>query len=134
MRLLIALLLFASLPARAEWIKMGQIEKSSLIFLTSKTVFYIDPASVTRQGDIGKVWQIRDLADKGTAGERSVLEAVEYDCVDIQMRTVSAVGKSRPMAQGETIPLSQATDEWTSLRSGSDFEVFRKILQRVCAP
>jgi len=134
MRLLLAMLLFASLPARADWIKMGQIEKSSLIFLTAKTVFYIDPASITRQGDIGKVWQIRDLADKGSTGERSVLEAVEYDCVDLQMRTVSAVGKSRPMAQGETIPLSRTSEEWTSVRTGSDYEVFRKILQRVCTP
>jgi len=133
---LLALLLLACAPARAEWVKIGQVEKSSLLFLSSKTVYYIDPSSVTREGNVRKVWQIRDLADKGSRGERSVLEAVEYDCLDKQMRTVSASGHSRTMGQGEIIPLSgvSVTDEWIPLRAGKEYEIFYKILNRICAP
>ena len=108
MRYLPALLLLVCLGARAEWVKMGRIEKSSLIFLTSKTVFYIDPASITRNGNVAKVWEIHDLADKGSSGERSVLEAVEYDCGDMRLRSVSTVGKSR-MARSSSSASSSAS-------------------------
>ncbi|MGH8764749.1 MAG: surface-adhesin E family protein [Burkholderiales bacterium] len=128
------LLALACDSALADWLKMGQVEKSSLLFLTSATVYYIDPTSIDRNGNIRKVWEIRDLADKGSHGERSVLASVEYDCAEKQMRTLSSTGHTRRMATGEIIDLGRVPDDWIPLRRGKDFEVFYKILEKVCAP
>ena len=101
MRFILTLLLaIVCTPAWAEWVKMGEADKSTLFFMTSATAYYIDPGSVTRNGDLRKVWEIHDLRDKGPKGERSILTSVEYDCAAKQMRTVSETGRSQRMARG----------------------------------
>jgi hypothetical protein len=113
---------------------VGQTEKTVLYVMWEKTVYYIDPSTIAREGNIRKVWEIHDLSDKGPRGERSILTSVEYDCAQKLMRPVNATGHSQPMARGQIIALSQPLDDWIILRSGKDDEIFFKILNTVCAP
>ena len=135
MRFLFVLLwLIVVAPARADWVKVGEVSKSALFFLSATTVYLIDPTTITRDGSFRKVWEIRNLSDKGPSGERSILASVEFDCADKRMRTLSATGHSEPMASGQIIPLRNVLDDWTNLSAGKDDQVFMKILDLVCAP
>ena len=131
---LTALLLMVAAPAWAEWVRMGRIGKGSFFVLTGEPARYIDPSTITRDGNFRRVWEIHDLGEKGSQGERSVLASVEYDCTDKRMRTLSAIGRSLRMARGEIVPLRGVSGEWVPLQPGKDEEVFFKILDTVCAP
>jgi hypothetical protein len=128
------LLLIAAAPARAEWVRIGQIENTVLYVMSEKTVFYIDPSTVTRDGYLRKVWEIHDLSEKGRFGERSILMQVEYDCAEKLMRPLHASAKSRPMGQGEILRVEEPAEDWITLRPGKDGDIFFKILDTVCAP
>jgi|SRR6185295_15337851 hypothetical protein len=133
MRVALAFLLLAvALPAGAEWVRVGK-ESRSFPFLSGDAAYYIDPASIDKDGNLRKVWQIHDLSEKGSQGERSVLESVEYDCAAKRMRTLKATGKSQRMARGEIIPLRQVFYEWVMLRPGKEDEKFFEVLAAVCA-
>jgi|CXWL01.1.fsa_nt_gi hypothetical protein len=134
MRALALLLLLAALPARAEWVRVASNERGFFSSASRGATYYIDPSTITRDGNFRKVWEIHDLGDKGTQGERSILASVEYDCAGKRMRTLKATGKSLRMAGGAIIPLRGITDDWLPLRPVSDHEVFFKLLDRVCAP
>ncbi len=128
------LLLIAAVPARADWVRMGQTEKTVLYVMSEKTVFYIDPSTITKDGNRRKVWEIHDLSEKGPLGERSILIQVEYDCAEKLLRPLHASAKSRPMAQGEILKVEEPAEDWSTLGSGKDGEVFFKILNAVCVP
>ena len=133
--LLLGFLLLAGVAtAWADWVKVGEVKKSTHFFMSSTTDYFVDPATITRDGSVCRVWEIHNLSDKGPSGERSVLASVEYDCADKRMRTLSATGHSEPMASGQIIPLRNVLDDWTNLSAGRDDRVFMKILDMVCAP
>jgi hypothetical protein len=131
---LMLLLISAAAPAWADWVRIGQTEKTVLYVMSDKTVFYIDPSTVTKDGNLRKVWEIHDLSDKGPLGERSILIQVEYDCAEKLMRPLHASAKSKPMAQGEILKVEAPAEDWITLRPGKDGDIFLKILNTVCAP
>jgi hypothetical protein len=128
------LLMVAAAPAWADWVRMGQTENTVLYVMSERTVFYIDPSTITRDGDLRKVWEIHDLSEKGPRGERSILMQVEYNCAEKLMRPLHASAKSRPMGQGEILKVEQPAEDWITLRPGKEGEIFFKILNAVCAP
>jgi len=134
MRIVLTLLLLvAAAPAWADWVMVGKSEHTILYVMSEKTVYYIDPSTITMDGNVRKVWEMHDMSDKGPRGERSILAAVEYDCAQKLMRTVNATGHSAPMGRGEIIKLAQLADDWTLLPKGKDGELFYKILDTVCS-
>ena len=134
MRVVLAfLLLMAAAPVRAEWVKVDSGKTGGFFSLSDDIVYYIDPSTIAKEGNIRRVWEIHDLREKGSQGERSILASVEYDCAENRMRTLKAAGKSQKMARGEIIPLRQVFDEWITLRPGKDDEMFYRILKTVCA-
>jgi hypothetical protein len=128
---LLFFLLIAAVPASAEWVKVGKPDSS---FFSRESAYYIDPATIDKNGNLRRVWQIHDMKEKGSQGERSILESVEYDCAAKRMRTLKATGKSQRMARGEIIPLKSVFSEWVSLRSGKEDEKLFEVLNAVCAP
>ena len=127
------LLLMAATSTGAEWVK---VESGNTGFFSppDEIVYYIDPSTITREGSLRRVWEIHDLGDKGSQGERSVLASVEYDCAEKRMRTLKATGRSLRMARGAIIPLRRVLEEWIILGPGKDDEMFFRILNTVCAP
>src|SRR5260221_6897273 len=118
------LLLVAAASAMADWVKVGKSSRTSFRFFSDETVYYIDPATITSEGNFRRVWEILDLNSKGADGEKSVLASVEYDCAEKRMRTLKATGRSLPMARGEIIPLIRFSDEWFILQRGKDDDIF----------
>ena len=127
------LLLMAATSAMADWVKVGKSSRTSYRFFSDEIVYYIDPATITSEGNFRRVWEIHDLNDKGADGEKSVLASVEYDCAERRLRILKATGRSSRMAQGLIIPLIRFSDEWVILQRGRDDEIFFKILDTVCA-
>ncbi|HTP61734.1 MAG TPA: surface-adhesin E family protein [Burkholderiales bacterium] len=113
---------------------MGEVKKSTHIFMSATTVYFVDPSMITRDGSLRRVWEIHNLPDTGPSGERSILASVEYDCAEKRMRTLSATGHSEPMASGQIIALRNVLDDWTNLSAGKGDQVFMKILDMACAP
>ena len=134
MRLVLTFALaMAAGPAGAQWVEVDKSERGFFSSFVRGTTYYFDPSTITRDGNLRRVWEIHDLADKGPQGERSILASVEYDCADKRMRTLKATGRTRRMAGGEIVPLRAAFDEWITLRPGKEDEIFFKILDAVCA-
>ena len=135
MRIVLTLLfLIVAVPVRADWVRIGQTEKTVLYVMSERTVFYIDPSTITKDAYLRRVWEIHDLSEKGPRGERSILIQVEYNCAEKLMRPLHASAKSRPMGQGEILKVEQPAEDWITLGPGKDSEVFFKILNAVCAP
>ena len=135
MRIVLTVLLaIAAVPAWAEWVPVGKPGRSGFLSVFAEDAHYIDPSTITRDGNFRRVWEIHDLKEKGSQGERSVLASVEYDCAEKRRRTLKATGKSLRMARGEIIPLRSVFGEWINLQPGKDDEIFLKILDTVCAP
>ena len=59
---LVALLMLATIPAWAEWLK---VEENDI-----GTVFYLDPATIRKDGDLRRVWGLQDLKTPGPANGR----------------------------------------------------------------
>ena len=135
LRIASVFLFLAVVPARAEWVQEDKTQGRGFFSAFTGTVYYIDPTSIVKDGNFRSVWEIHDLSDKGSEGERSILAHVQYDCADKRMRTLKATGKSLKMANGQIIPLRYVYGEWNLLRPGNkDDEIYFKILNAVCVP
>ena len=67
---LIVTLLLVACRASAEWVKFAEIEQ---------TVFYLDPATIQRNGNLRRVWQLRDWKVRNSDGQLSARILREYD-------------------------------------------------------
>jgi hypothetical protein len=97
---LMILLALASSSALAEWVRIGTAGPGGQIIL------YVDPASVLRDGDRVRMW---DLADRPATGTdqpinrplyMSVKTLREYDCKLGRIRTLSLSRQSENMGEG----------------------------------
>ncbi len=91
--LLAALILLAS-SAHADWVKMGDTDEGS---------FYIDPASVLRDGHVRQVWELTDLKQRDEGGELSRRTRVQYDCQRGSTQVLSISTHWEPMAAGKAL-------------------------------
>ena len=90
---LVALIVLAS-SAQADWAKMGETDEGS---------FYIDPATVLRDGHLRQVWELTDLKQRDEGGELSRRIRVQYDCKRGRTQVLSISTHWEPMAAGATL-------------------------------
>jgi hypothetical protein len=90
---LVMLTLLAS-SAWADWAKMGETDEGS---------FYIDTASVLRDGHVRQVWELTDLKQRDEGGEMSRRIRVQYDCKRGRTQVLSISTHWEPMAAGATL-------------------------------
>ena len=123
MRIALTLLLvLASAPAWAQWVKVGQ---------TYAAVHYVDPATVSKDGNLRRVWALQDMVDAGASGVMSIRALQEYDCAQDRFRYLSVTTHSRPMAGGYVLAEHELRDAWNARPSGRNPTAIGKI---VCAP
>jgi len=124
MRIILCFLLaLVAAPAWAEWVVVSESEDGGL-------AFYIDPASIRKNGHFRKVWLITDLKQRGEGGEMSRRVLDEYDCKEERSRILSISGHSGPMAGGETLEMDDGAGKWYAIAPGSMAET---VFKRVCA-
>jgi len=122
MRLVLTLLLtLAAAPAWAEWVKVGENDHA---------FYYIDPATIRKNGDLRRVWEITDLKQRSKYGVMSRRVLNEYDCKEERQRILSLSTHSDPMANGRTISSDSEPSEWDYAPPNTSVQT---ILRIVCA-
>jgi hypothetical protein len=123
--LLIAVMLLAATPAWAQWVRY---DKNNI------ATFYYDSASVQRDGQLRRVWEIVDLNERGTRGDMSSRVLWEYDCKGERHRILSASMHSERMAGGRTLYVDDSPIQWSDIRPGTPNETMRKIVCPAATP
>ena len=122
MRIILCFLLsLAAAPAWAEWVEVAATDAST---------FYINSASIRKNGNFRKVWVIQDLKQRDENGVRSRRVLDEIDCKEERRRFLAISSHSEPMAGGETLSSKDGVSEWNAIPPDSTAET---MLQRVCA-
>ena len=91
---------------------------------------YIDPATIRKDGNLVRVWEINDLKQRHKDGELSRRFRSEYDCKQELRKTLSISEHSGPMASGTTLTSGIPNSPWRDIPPGSIVEAVLKI---VCA-
>lgn len=118
---LLALALLAT-SALADWLKVGETDEGN---------FYIDPASVRRDGHLRQVWELTDLTRRDESGELSRRTRVQYDCKRGQTQVLSISTHWEPMAAGKTLVSVVHKGHWKEVPPDTAYAEAFKI---VCAP
>ena len=108
-------------PAWAGWVKVGETNAASL---------YIDPASITEDGQLRRVLEIRDLKQRNEIGAMSLRGLFEYDCKEGKSRNLSVSAHSEAMAGGKTLLSTSDPNSWNAVQPGT---AVGSILKSVCA-
>jgi hypothetical protein len=75
--ILMLLLVVVAAPACAEWVKAGE---------AGIATYYIDPATIRKNGNFSRVSQVHDFEDRQKGGEMSRQGLMEYDCKEGRYR------------------------------------------------
>ena len=118
--LLLALLVVTG-SAWAEWVKIDW---------SDSTDFYIDPATIRKDGNLVRVWEIQNLKQRHKDGELSRRFRNEYDCKQERYLLLSISEHSGPMASGTTLRSDIGSGKWYDIPPNSIAET---VLQTVCA-
>jgi hypothetical protein len=124
MRVALALLLmFAAVPAWAQWVKMNEKDDA---------IHYIDRSTITKNGEMRRVWVTQYLREKGSDGEILRRAFLEYDCAGRRFRYLSTAKPSVPMLGGQTLSLQGTKPQGSG---DTPVPIDEKTVQRiVCAP
>jgi hypothetical protein len=115
--LLVMLLAMAGSAAEAEWLKVRSATASG------GADSYADPATISRNGDMVKMWHVYDYQTTHVIMGKAHLSAKslnEYDCKSEKVRTLSFSWHSGKMATGETVHSGDdSPTNWISVHPGS---------------
>ena len=118
--LLTAVLMLATTSAWADWVQ----------FATSDdTVYYLDPASIRKRGNLRRVWELHDLKKRDSLGNLSYRALDEYDCDGERYRTLSLSMHSGPMASGQLLRNNDETSAWQHIPPNT---IVEEALRLVC--
>lgn len=115
------LIALVAAPAWAEWQKVAESDRA---------VTYLDPATIRKNGDIRKVWQIQDLKKREKDGTKSRRSFNEYDCKEQRKRLLSFSAHSERMAAGNTLFSNSEPEDWIPVPPSTSAEA---ALEIVCA-
>ena len=107
--------------AWAEWVMYAKTEEATL---------YFDPATIRKDGNLRRVWQLQDLRKRGRGGEMSRRMRIEYDCKQERSRYLGISGHSKSMADGEILETGGEDNVWQATPPGTSLETIFNI---VCA-
>jgi hypothetical protein len=108
-------------PAWAEWVQYSE---------TNTDVFYLDPATIRKDGQFRKVWIVGDMKARDPDGALSHRVQREYDCENERYRLLAVSTYAGPMASGETLVSGSAAGSWMPILPNTPSESALKI---VCA-
>ena len=118
---LIVLLMLATTPAWAEWVKLSENDKAA---------FYFDPATIGKDGNTRRVLALQDLKARDLEGNHSRQVYFEYRCEEERYRMLFFSLHSGPMATGDILFSKSDPTEWDNVAAGTAGKV---ILKHVCA-
>ena len=119
--MLLLLVVVVAAPARAEWVKAGE---------AGIATYYIDSATIRKEGDFRKVLQMHDFEEIQKGGEMSRQGLMEYDCKAARYRLLEFTEYSEPMLGGKKLKSSDYQGRWAAVPPDT---VNADILKSVCA-
>jgi hypothetical protein len=117
---LVCLMMLAG-SAWAEWV---------IYTWNDEATFYYDPATIRKEGNMRRAWELTDLRKRGRSGEMSRRIRMEYDCKQERNRLLSISGLSEPMAGGKVLSTEGEEAQWDAIAPGTVAEI---MLEIVCA-
>ena len=109
----ILLKLWSATPVFAEWLLIDGNDKAKV---------YVDPETISRKGDLVRVWVLDDLKTVHTRGFSkylSVRAQEEHDCVRERFRLLELENMSGNMGAGEVIYKKTGESGWSSIPRGT---------------
>ena len=116
---LICLMMLAG-SAWAEWVMFSDSDSGTS---------YFDPATIRKEGNMRRVWELQDLRKRGKNGEMSRRLRKEYDCKQERSRFFGLSGHSESMALGTVLWTVSESNNWTEIPPNTADEA---MLQIVC--
>ena len=113
LHLLLIFQLLSSAHVFAEWL---------LVDGNAKAKVYVDPESVTRKGDLVRVWVLDDLKTVHTRGFSkylSIRAQEEHDCVKERFRLLALENFSGNMGAGDVIYKKSGESGWSPIPRGT---------------
>ena len=125
-RLMAGLMLLATAgAAMAEWTDVGE---------SDTYIQYVDRATIRRNGNLVKMWDLKDYKTVQTFSGHSFLSdkgQSEYDCKEEKMRGVAFTWFDGKMGSGKVVfNNGNVKDEWSPIAPGSIGELLWKIACR----
>lgn len=121
-RLLLGLmLLLAATAASAEWTDVGD---------SDEFIQYVDRATIRRNGNFVKMWDLKDYKSTQTAAGESFLSTKsqqEYDCKEEKRRLLAFAWFSGQMGNGKVVFSNNDPAKWAPVQPGSIGETLWKI-------
>ncbi len=114
--ILMMLLAAMSASAMAEWVLVDE---------SSMGKAYVNPGTVSKSGDLVKLWELIDFKKAQEHGGESFFSftsEVEYDCVRKSFQTLRTVGLSGHMATGSVIASGSGSRQWQPVAGGTSAE------------
>jgi hypothetical protein len=93
-------------------------------------VFYIDPETIRKDGNLVRVWTIYDEKRRHKDGQLSIRSREEYDCKQERYRYLSMSTHSEPMARGDTLESYPPDVSWREIPPGGAASFMLKIVCR----
>lgn len=116
------LLMSLSSVAHAEWVKVFENIRG--------TFFYMDPATIERNGRMRRVWEMQDYRQASPEGMLSMKLHKEYDCVEEKGRFMNYVAYTGPKLSGEMMGTVTTPSDWQSVnRNPAGKGVFRIVCE-----
>jgi hypothetical protein len=112
----------ASGVAVADWTKVVTTE--------SDVDIYVDRASISKSGDIAKMWVMEDRKTADTFSGKTFLSAklqYEYDCKDNQRRVLQSSLYSGQKAGGSNVQTGTKSGPWRPIAKGRVSEALWKV-------
>lgn len=124
-RCVLALITVSGLPmvAEAAWVPLVSTDDAT-------ATVYVDRETVKSRGEIRRFWDLHDLKNTGSDGERSRSWLREIDCKDERYRTLAVMTLSGPMGTGQLLNRWNLEPKWESIAEGTIAEAQREA---VCA-
>ena len=121
--LLIILLLLNSIPAYAEWVKVGEDDSYSY-------TAYIDPDTIRHKGNLVTMWRLFDHTTIQIVAGKSFLSSkaqTEYDCAKEQSRILVVYGYSGQMGSSTLVGYDTDPTKWRPVMAGSVDQAMWKV-------
>ena len=107
--------------AWAEWLRYEE---------NKKNIFYYDPATIRKDGNMRRVWVLMDIRKRNDNGAMSTRMRYEYDCKQERYRFLGMSSHSEPMAGGTLLETYGEDNNWMAIAPDTIDET---MLEIVCA-
>lgn len=118
-KLFLVVLLMLHGSVWAEWVFVAE---------TNQDFFYIDPATIRKDGNMRRVWRLTSFKQPSKGGTLSHRDRSEFDCTQERYRILELSAHSEPMAGGKTTSIEQGNGLWSEIPPGTAIEEMLKIV------